>query len=129
MLVNHLQKNKERVEKFKETEDSQYINQNELDNACFQHCMGYGDFKNLTRRTASDKILRDKTFDIAKNKKNVEYQRGLVSMVYNFLIANKLAEELHKPIIRKIKEGKVPSPFIDNIGGAYLADMQLINKF
>ena len=44
--------------------------------------MAYEDFKDLTRRTASDKILRDKTFDIAKNSKNDGYQRGLVSMVY-----------------------------------------------
>ena len=44
--------------------------------------MAYEDFKVLTRRTASDKILRDKTFDIAKNSKNDGYQRGLVSMVY-----------------------------------------------
>ena len=50
-------KNKERVQKFKETGDSQYIYQNEPDKACFQHDMAYGDFKDLTRRTASDKIL------------------------------------------------------------------------
>ena len=41
--------------------------------ACFQHDMGYGDFKNLTRRTASDKILCDKTFDTAKNPKYDKY--------------------------------------------------------
>ena len=41
----------------------------------------------------------------------------------------KLAEELHKPIIRKFKERKVHSPFIDNIWGADLADTQLISKF
>ena len=49
-------KNKERIPKFKETGDSRYIYQNELGNACFQHDMGYGHFKDLTRRTASDKI-------------------------------------------------------------------------
>ena len=52
-------KSKERIQKFKETGDSRYIYQNELDKACFQHDMVYGDFKDLTRRTASDKILRD----------------------------------------------------------------------
>ena len=46
--------------------------------------MAYGDFKDLTKRTASDKILRDKTFNIAKNAKYDEYQRGLASMVYKF---------------------------------------------
>ena len=62
-------KNKERIQKFKETRDSRYIYQNELDKACFQHDMAYGDFKDLTRRTVSDKILRDKAFIIAKNPK------------------------------------------------------------
>ena len=77
--------------------------------------MNYGDFKDLTRRTASDKILHDIAFDVAKNPKYDGYQRGLASMVYRFFdnktssgaIKNKimskkeLAEELHKPIIKK----------------------------
>ena len=46
--------------------------------------MAYGDFKDLARRTASDKSLRDKAFSIAKNPKYNGYQRGLASMVYNF---------------------------------------------
>ena len=58
-------KNKERIQKFKETEASRYIYQNKLDKACFQHDITYGDFKDLTKRTASDKILRDKAFNIA----------------------------------------------------------------
>ena len=48
----------ERIQKFKETGDSQYIYQNELDKGCFQHDMAYGDFADLTRRTASDNVLR-----------------------------------------------------------------------
>ena len=135
-------KNKERMQKFKETGDTSYIYKNELDQACFQHDMAYGDFKDLKRRTASDKILRDKAFNIAKNPKYDGYQRGLASTVYKFfvkkatsgaikneIISNKeLAEELHKPIIRKFKKRKVHSPFIYNIWGADLADMQLISK-
>ena len=68
--------------------------------------MDFGDFKNLTRRTASDKILRDKAFNTAKNPKYDGYQRGLASMVYKSVIKNdnisskELAEELQKPIIR-----------------------------
>ena len=46
-------KNKERIQKFKETGDTNYIYKNELDKACFQHGMAYGDFKDLERRTAS----------------------------------------------------------------------------
>ena len=90
--------------------------------------MAYGDFKDLKRRTAADKVLRDKTFNITKNPKYDGYQRGLASMVYKFFdkktkdrgvtLAKKsaiksipqneqLAEELHKPIIRKFKRREV----------------------
>ena len=129
--MDDLQKNKERIQKFKETGDSRYIYQNELDKACFQHGMTYGDFKDLARRTASDKILYEEEFNIAKNSKYDRYQRGLPSMVYKFFdkktvggaIKNKnmsnkeLAEELHKPVIRKFNKRKVHSSFIDNIWG------------
>ena len=77
-------KSKERIQKFKETGDTSYIYKNELDKACFQHDMAYGDFKDLARRTASDEILRDQAFNIAENLKYDGYQRGLASMVYNF---------------------------------------------
>ena len=78
-------KNKERIQKFKETGDTSYIYKNELDKARFQHDMAYGDFKDLARRTASDKILRDKAFNTAKNPKSERYQRGLASVIYRFL--------------------------------------------
>ena len=59
-------KNKERIQKFKETENSRYIYQSELDKACFQHDMAYEDFKDLPRRTASDNILRGKQLILLK---------------------------------------------------------------
>ena len=65
-------KNKERIQKFKETGDPSYIYKNQLDKACFQHDM------------ASDKILRDKAFNISKNPKYDGYQKELASMVYKF---------------------------------------------
>ena len=115
--------------------DSRYIYQNKLDKTSFHYDMAYWDFKDLPRRTASDKILRDKAFNIAKNPKYCQYQRGLVaSTVYNFLIKRlllqntktginsenkELAEELHKPIIKKFEKGKVHSSFIDNILGCW----------
>ena len=77
-------KNKERIQKFKETGFTSYINKNELDKACFQQDLAYGDFKRLKRRTASDKSLRDKAFNIAKNSKYDGFQRGIVFMVYRF---------------------------------------------
>ena len=111
-------KNKERIQKFKETGDTNYIYKNELEKACFQHDMAYGDFKDLKRKTFSDKILRDKVFNIAKNPKYDRYQRGLASMVYKFFDKKSkgsrvnieathnetLAKELHKPIIRNLKK-------------------------
>ena len=127
-----------------------YIYKNELDKACFQRGIAYEDFKYLARRTASDKILRDKAFNIARSPKYDGYQRGLASMVYKFFdkkstgsgIVNNnnnnnndnnnnneikhnlpLGKELHKPIIRKLKKRKVYSGFRDNIWGADLTDM------
>ena len=114
--------------------------------------MAYGDFKDLARRTASDKVLRDKAFNIAKNPKYDGYQRGLASMVYKFfdkkskgsgvnthakdkikqnqrsldLATHQLAEELHKPIIRKLKKQLVQDLKTTFLGD--LADMQLISK-
>ena len=79
-------KNKERIQKFKETGDSQYIYQNEIDKPCFQHDMAYGDFKDSTKNTASDKILRDKRFNIAKNPKYDRHQRVLFQWFINILI-------------------------------------------
>ena len=76
-------KNKERIHKFKETGDTTYIYKNEFDKACFQHHMAYGDFKDVRRRTFSDKVLKDKAFNIAKNPKYDGYQKGLASMVFD----------------------------------------------
>ena len=74
-------KSNERIQKFKETRDTSYIYKNELDKACFQHDMAYGDFKDLARRTGSDKVLRDRAFNIAKNPKYDGYQSGIASTV------------------------------------------------
>ena len=70
------------MQKFKQNGDSRYIYRNELDQACFQHDMVYGDFKYLAKRTAADNVLRDKAFNIAKTPKYDGYQRRLASMVY-----------------------------------------------
>ena len=119
------------------------IRDSRVDKVCFQHDKAYGDFKDLTRRTAFDKILRDKTFNIAKNLQYDEHQGGLALTVYKFVDKNfsgggiknenmsdqQLAEELCKLIIRKSKERKAQSTFIDNIWVADLADMRLISKF
>ena len=127
MLLVHLPKNKERIEKFKQTRNTKFIYKHELDRACFQHDMAYEKTKDLVKRTQSDKVLKDKAFKIASDPKYDGYQRGLASMVYKFFdkkssgsgIANEpnyqLANELHKPIIQKFKKRKVYSSFRDNI--------------
>ena len=107
--------------------------------------MAYDKFKDLEKRTQSDKVLKNKALKIASNPKYNGYERGLASMVYkffdkksngsglkenqgNFLQNSQLADELHKPIIRMFKKIKVYSSFKDNIWGCILEVMQLISK-
>ena len=102
MLVVHPQKTKKEL-----------YYKNELEKACFQHDMDYGKSKDLVKRAQSDKVIKDKAFKIASDPKYDGYQRRLASMVYKFFdkkssgsgIVNEpnyqLANELHKPIIRK----------------------------
>ena len=109
-------KNKERIEKFMQTGNTNYIYKNDLDKACFQHDMAYGKYKDLNKRTQSDKVLRNRAFKIANNPKYDGYQRGLASMVSKFfdkkstgsgiksMPNQQLANELHKPIIRKLRK-------------------------
>ena len=139
-------KHKERIKKSEQTGGTQYIYRNELDKACFQHDAAYPNNKDLLNRTRADKILRYKAYGIANNPQHDGYQRGLASMVYKFFDSKvaspdkkttgsgdneniKLANELHKPIIRKFDKRKIYSSFKDNIWGANLADMQLLRKF
>ena len=77
-------KNRERIEKFMKTGNTDFIYKNDLDKTCFQHDMAYGKSKYLARRTKSDKVLIDKAFEITSNPKYDGYQRRLVSMVYKF---------------------------------------------
>ena len=142
-------RHKERIKKFKQTGDTRYIYRIEIDKACFQHDSAYADHKYLINRTKSDKVLRDKVYDIASNSEYDGYQRGLASMVYKFFdkkcigsgIARDsslkrvakdssliLADELHKPVIKRFNKKKVYSQFKDNIWGVDLADMQSLSK-
>ena len=131
---------KERIKEFKRTGDTCCIYRNELDKACFQHDSAYADHKDLINRTEADEVLRDKAYDIASNPGYDGYRRGLVSMVYKFFdkksigsgtakpSSSILADELHKPIIRKFNKRKVYSQFKDNIWGVDLADMQSLSR-
>ena len=106
-------KNKKMIQKFMQTGDTNYIYKNELDKACFQNDMVYNKYKDLGKRIQSDKVLKDKAFEIASNPKYDGYQRRLASMGYKFFdkksegagikneIKKKSTVELHKSIIRK----------------------------
>ena len=148
-------RHKERIKKFKQTGDTRYIYRNELDKACFQHDSTYAYHKDLINRTKSDKVLRDKAYDIASNPEHDGYERGLASMVYKFFdkkstagpsslermgsgvkkledmtkpSSSILADELHKPVIKKFEKRNVYSQFKDNIWGVDLADMQSLSR-
>ena len=138
-------RHKERIKKFKQTDDTHYIYRNELDKACFQRDSAYADHKDLINRTKSDKVLRNKAYDIASNPEYDGYERGLASMVYKFFdkksmgsgtgkpsslesISSILADELHKVVIKKLNKRKLYSQFKDNIWGVDLADMQSLSR-
>ena len=124
-------KNKERIRKIKERRDSK----------CIYQIIAYGD-SDLTRRTAADKVLCNKTFNIAKNRNNNGYQHGPASMAYksfnkkasdnavkNDTQNEELSTELNKPIVKKFEKRKVHSASLDTIWGADFANTQLISKF
>ena len=123
------------------TGNTDFIYKNELDKACFQQNMAYGKSKDLVKRTQSDKVLRDKALKIASDPKYDGYERGLASMVHKIFdkrssgsgITNEsnfqLANELHKPIIKKFRKRKVYYSFRDNISGVDLDDMESMSKF
>ena len=105
---------KERIEKFMQTGNTNFVYKNELDKVYFQYDIAYGKSKDLIKRTQSDKVLRDEAFKIASDPKYDGYQRGLASMVYKFFDKKssgggiaatepnyQLANEFHKQIIRK----------------------------
>ena len=112
--------------------------QNELAKACFQHNIVYGKSKDLTKRTKSDKFLRDQAFQIASDLKYDGSQKELASMVTSFLIKCLVKVVLTlrlqislllNQIIRKFKKRKVNSSFRDNIWGVDVANMQSLNKY
>ena len=128
-------KNKEKIKRFMETGNTDFIYKNKLDKACFQHDMAYGKTKDLAKITQSDKFLENKAIKISSDPKYDGYQRRIASMAYKSFvkkssgsgISNKpnyqLADELHKQITKKFKKRKVYSSFRDNTWGIDLADM------
>ena len=149
-------RHKERIKEFKRTGDTRLLYRNELDKACFKHDVAYAKYKDVENRLKSDQKLRNSAYDVASNPKYDGYQRGLASIVYKFFdskvapldkktmsgkgnakhsslertkeVNRILAEELHKPVIKKFNKRKVHSQFKDNKWGVDLADMQSLSK-
>ena len=95
-------KHKQRIQKFKETGDTNYIYKNELDKACFVHDAAYSDSKDLIKRTVADKTLKNKAFDIAKDPRYDGYQRVLASIVYKFFDKKSVGEVVQSALILKL---------------------------
>ena len=117
-------KHTQRIQNFMQDGKLSHIYKNESDKACFQHDMAYNKYKDLDGRTQSDIVFTNKAFKIAGNPKYNGYKRGLASMVDKFfdkksggsgLKNQQLANELHKPIMKKFKNRKVYSSFKYNI--------------
>ena len=98
--------------------------------ACFAYDAAYSDSKDLAKRAISDKILKDRADGNARSRKYNGYERALASIVYKFFdkktrsevsVNEKLAKELHKPVIKKFKRRKVSARFKGNIWEADLA--------
>ena len=68
-------KQRERIQKFRETGNLKHLYRNDLDKACFAHDAAYSDSKDLAKRTISDKILKDRAYEIARNRNYHGYQK------------------------------------------------------
>ena len=125
-------KHRQRIQKFRETGNLKHLYRNELDKACFAHDAAYSESKDLAKRTISDKTLKDRAYEIARNCNYDGCQGALESMVYKFFdkktgpgaratskagisVYQQLAEELHKLVTKKFKRRKVYVRFKDNI--------------
>ena len=123
-------KHREGIQKFSETRKLKHLYRTELDRACFAHDVTYSQSKDLAKTIISCEILKDRAHEIARNCGYEGYQRALASMTYKFFVKKtgsrlcvneQLAEELHKPVTKKLKRRKVYVRFKDNIWAADLA--------
>ena len=108
--------NKERIQKFMQTGNANYICRNDLDKGCFEYDMAYSNYKDLVKRTESDKVLKNRAFKVASKLKYDGFKRGLASRIYKFfdkksadkgirsMSNQQLTDELHEPITKKSKD-------------------------
>ena len=130
-------KHRKRIQKFTKIGNLKHLYRSELDTACFPHDAAYVDSKDLPKRTISDKSLKDRAYENARNRGYDGYQRTLASMLYKFfdkktgsgISANEqLAEELHKPVIKRFKRKKVYARFKDIIWAADFVELGLLSS-
>ena len=107
----------ERIQKYRETGNFKHLYKNELDKACFAYDAACTDSKDVAKRIISDKILKERAYEIVRNRDYVGYQRTLGSTVYKFFdkktgsraiasVNEQLAKKLHKPVIKKFERKK-----------------------
>ena len=132
-------RNKKSIEKFWQTVNTDFIYKNELDKACLKDDMAHGKSKDLAKRSQSDKVLRDRAFITASDKKYGGYQRGLALMVYKLfdkkssesgvatLFANKSATEQNYQLANEISKGRKPKKIWADQRGEF--DKKLFKRF
>ena len=120
------------MEKFLQTGNTDFIFKNKLDKTWFQLDMAYVKSKDLSKRTESDKELRDKAFKIASDPKYDGYQRGLALIVYEFFDKKsggsgvdaesnyQLANELHRQITRRKEKRRTVYSSLETIFGVLI---------
>ena len=133
-------KHRERIQNFREAGNLKHLYRNELDKVSCAHDTAYSGSKDLAKRTISDMILKYRTYKISRTRGYDEYQEALASKVYKLFdkktgsgavetsraevsVNEQLAEELHKPVIKKFKKRKVYARFKNNIWTADLAEI------
>ena len=136
-------KHRETIQKFREAINLKHLYRNDLDKACFPYDAAYSDSKDLAKRTISNKILKERTYEITRNRGYDGYQRVLANMVNKFFdkktgamatskvgisVKEQLAEELLKPIIKNFKKRKVYARFKGNIWAVDLAEMESLSS-
>ena len=128
---------RQRIKKIRETGNLKRLCRSESHKACYLHNAAYSDSKDMAKGTISDKIRKDRHFQIDMNRNYDGYQRALASMVYKFFdkktglrvsVNEHLAEELHKPVIKKFKRRKVYERFKGNIWAANLAERESLSS-
>ena len=128
---------RQRIKKIRETGNLKRLCRSESHKACYLHNAAYSDSKDMAKGTISDKIRKDRHFQIDINRNYDGYQRALASMVYKFFdkktglrvsVNEHLAEELHKPVIKKFKRRKVYARFKGNIWAANVAERESLSS-